>query len=257
MLRAPLVASRVVVAEPSRAAQLAEEYPEARVRLAPIGVLSRAPRIRPGIQQRIDIGSDRPTRFGVLDGSRLDVITRAMRRANDAGANAALVIHGSLEGVLDTADVVLALQPPPFAEWLVSAAVGLAAAKPVIALETEATAGWPALDPQTWQPRGFAAADRPILVTIDPRDEEHSLTRAILRLSADAPLREALGGAARTWWAEHATIDHALRAWRAILVEAQGLAAPPRPREWPTHLTADGSERARDILSEFGLDFVI
>ena len=58
----------------------------------------------------------------------------------------------------------------------------MAAGKAVITIETEATAEWPAIDPQTWRPRGLAVNDAPIAVTVDPRDEEHSLMLAIRRL---------------------------------------------------------------------------
>ena len=58
--------------------------------------------------------------------------------------------------------------------------------------------------------------------------------------------------------AQHATVDHVVRAWRSILQEAASLAPPPRPDNWPRHLTADGTERARDLLGEFGatVDFL-
>jgi hypothetical protein len=76
----------------------------------------------------------------------------------------------------------------------------MAAGKPVIVFETLVTAGWAALDPQTWQPRGFGreSAD-PVAVSIDPRDEEHSLMLAIQRLSSDPGLRARLADAAQAW----------------------------------------------------------
>jgi hypothetical protein len=133
----------------------------------------------------------------------------------------------------------------------------MAAGKAVVVFETEHTAGWPALDPQTWQPRGWTD-ETPVVVSIDPRDEEHSLALALRRLSIDAPLRHQLGTAARAWWQRHATLDHALHAWRSILAEAATLTPPPRPPNWPRHLIADGTERARELLREFGatVDFL-
>jgi hypothetical protein len=79
----------------------------------------------------------------------------------------------------------------------------MSAHKPLIVLETTSTADWPALDPQTWQPRGFTL-DPPIVVSIDPRDEEHSLMLAIRRLSNDAALRQRLADAAYAWATSHA-----------------------------------------------------
>ena len=64
--------------------------------------------------------------------------------------------------------------------------------------------------------------------------------------------------AARAWWREHATFDRAIDAWRSILAEAVTVAPPPRPANWPRHLTADGTERARDLVDQFGctVDFL-
>jgi hypothetical protein len=117
----------------------------------------------------------------------------------------------------------------------------------------DATGDWPALDPQTWQPRDSLAHEAPIAVTIDPRDEEHSLALTMRRLAADREMRDGLGRAARTWWASHATPRHAASAWNEILGEATTLSAPARPATWPAHLGADGTELTRGILNEFGL----
>jgi hypothetical protein len=97
------------------------------------------------------------------------------------------------------------------------------------------------------------ATDAPIVVTIDPRDEEHSLMLAMRRLASDATLRDRLGRAAHAWWQTHATPAHAAAAWNQILEEAASLAPPARPSDWPKHLGADGTELARAILDEFGL----
>jgi hypothetical protein len=76
---------------------------------------------------------------------------------------------------------------------------------------------------------------------------------AIRRLASDSALREQLGGAARRWWEQHATPAHAASAWKTIIQDAVTLSPPPRPAGWPRQLTADGTELARAILSEFGL----
>ena len=130
---------------------------------------------------------------------------------------------------------------------LTTALSGMAAGKPVIALESEYTADWPALNPQTWQPRG---AGTPILVSIDPRDYDHSLKLAMQRLDADADLRARLGAAARDWFASHATRDYVVAAWASLIEEAKTLAPPEPPEGWKA--VQDGTERAREILAEFG-----
>ena len=87
-------------------------------------------------------------------------------------------------------------------------------------LETEHTAGWPALDPQTWQPRGWTGQP-PVVVSVDPRDEEHSLSLALRRLASDAALRDALGrGRARVVAPTRDASTTRPEAWRSILAEA-------------------------------------
>ncbi len=142
-------------------------------------------------------------------------------------------------------DFVIALDWPTSARSLTRALVGMAAGKAVVVFETEATADWPALNPQTWRPRGSPDA-APIVVSIDPRDEQHSLMLAMTRLETDKTLREELGAAAREWWASHATVGHAGDAWTPVLQEAMTLPAPAVAAK-------DGSERARDILAAFGV----
>ena len=105
------------------------------------------------------------------------------------------------------ADVIVSLPWPVTREAYTSALAAMAARKPVIVLETTSTAEWPALDPQTWQPRGFNA-DAPIVVSIDPRDEEHSLVLAIQRLSNDPGLRARLADAAYAWRQRQPASNH-------------------------------------------------
>ena len=139
-----------------------------------------------------------PVRFGVVPAARVDVLQRAMARAREAGASAALAPEGPPDRVLKDADVIVSLPWPVPNEPQSSVVAAMAARKPIIVLETTATAEWPALDPQTWQPRAFGT-DAPIVVSLDPRDEEHSLVLAIQRLSKDAALRARLADAAHAW----------------------------------------------------------
>ena len=141
-------------------------------------------------------------RIGMLPASRMDLLRRALARACQAGARAAAV-EGPVERILADADVIVSLPWPPTDERPAVARAAMTARKPLIVLEMTSTAEWPALDPQTWQPRGFAG-DPPIVVSIDPRDEEHSLMLAILRLANDALLRRRLADAAYAWATSHA-----------------------------------------------------
>ena len=246
LVAAPTLASRMtVVSDAYSVARLQRAFPDARVRHAPLGLNWGQDRSRSPSPTPI-VGSFFPT----------TVVRRAIDRARDAGADLSLMTDASAEQILDQADIVIAAHWPPSDEMTLAIAT-MAAAKPVVVLETEHTAGWPTLDPQTWQPRGWTG-ETPIAVSIDPRDEEHSLALALRRLASDRRLRDQLGTAARAWWEQHATLDHAVRAWRSILTEAVSLTPPRRPLDWPRHLTADGTERARELLAEFGatVDFL-
>ena len=125
----------------------------------------------------------------------------------------------------------------------------MAAGRSLVTFDIEATVGWPTFDPQAGRSR--AADVAPIAVTLDPRDEEHSLMLAIRRLAADPSLRRGLARAGHEWWATHATPAHAAAAWTSVLAEARGL-VPPRGAGWPAHLSWDGSELARRICDEIG-----
>jgi hypothetical protein len=151
----------------------------------------------------------------------------------------------------DPRDIVVALRWPYAGEPQTEALAGMAAGKPVIVFETEATADWPMLDPQTWRTRG-ADGVSPIGISIDPRDEEHSLALAMRRLSADAGLRAALGSAGQEWWKTHASPAAAVKVWLSLLDEAALLESPTHPHDWPAHVNADGTQRAREILGEVG-----
>jgi hypothetical protein len=243
---APILASRlVVVADEYRAAALQRAYPEARIRIAPIGLGAPAAATSPA-------HSISAIRVGLIGHPRRHTIVSAVQRAAESGSNLELIPDTSADRVLDQADVALFIPwPPP--DDLTSAIAAMAARRPLVILENESSAGWPLFDPQTWQPRGFDAREAPIAVGIDPRDEEHSLVLALRRLASDASLRTQLGDAGAAWWAERATVDHAVAAWETILDEAATIAAPARPSAWPPHLTADGTERARELLGELAV----
>jgi hypothetical protein len=245
---APILASRMtVVSDAHAAARLQRAFPAARIRVAPLG-LGWGQGWGQSWGQGSGQGSGQTLIVGAGDTVRQSLIQRAVTRARDAGA-ALELISGSTDDVLARADIVVALAWPP-ADELTIALAGMAAGRPVIVMETESTAGWPALDPQTWQPRGWTGQP-PVVVSLDPRDEEHSLSLALRRLATDATLRDAVGAAGHEWWQRHATVDHAVQAWRSILAEAAQVTPPALPADWPPHLTADGTERARDLIAQF------
>lgn len=248
MLRVPVTASRITaVADPALAESISTSLPDARVRLLRVGVQAPHAAVAP---------SGEPTPaivVATVEPARLEVVARAVERVRADGLR--LELRPSSISQVSSGDIVVAVRWPLHGAPLVSAFSAMAAGRPVIVAETSTTASWPALDPQTWRARDAGPGAPPIAVSIDPRDEEHSLVLALRRLASEAALREDLGRAARAWWAAHATLDHAVASWQAVLEEGLSTAAPPRPSTWPPHLDADGSGLARRLLAESGVDF--
>ena len=215
--------------------------------IAPHGLGVAAPETTP----RSESSARGVTRLavGLLDVGRLDIVQRAISRAHEAGISVE-ILTGEPVRVLCDADVIIATPWPPTSGAPTAALLGMAAQKTVVVLEVEATADWAALDPQTWQPRGWSA-EPPIVISIDPRDEEHSLLLAIKRLARDARLRESLAASGHEWWRANATVNHAVRAWEAILKDASK-AAPAQPPRDDRH-GADHSDGVRATLAEFGV----
>lgn len=242
MLRVPVeAASMVVMPFMGVAGELQRQYPGKRIGYAPIAVA-------PVDRSAVTAASGNVT-FGLLSRDDRPPIRNAMARAVDTGSRVTLVVADDPLTLAARADVVLSLQWPWEGAPLFDAVTAMAAAKPVVALETRGTADWPALDPQTWQPRALSDAD-PIAVTIDTRQEEHRLLLTFRRLAADAAMRERLGNAAFAWWQSHVSPGAAAAAWERVLFEAAAMQPPGRPDGWPDHLDADGSERARALLGE-------
>jgi hypothetical protein len=258
-LRVAVLASRTaVVSDRELAQRLQARFPSANVRYAPAFAAAAA---RDGDADVTVATTDRtaflasaPIRLAVYDErDRGHLIDRAIERARNAGAPVELLERGAIRGVLARADIVIAPNWPPFHSSSTPLLAAMAAGKAVITTETETTAEWPALDPQTWRPRGLSISDSPIAVTLDPRDEEHSLMLAIRKLAADATLRDQLGRAARVWWEANATPMHAASAWHVIVTEAIALSPPPRPHDWPRQFALNGTELSREIRGEFAL----
>ena len=243
LLRAPVLASRLVVTtDDELASRLQQSHPDATVRRVPLGFG------RPG--EPSPRRHEGPLRFAAPGATHRDLIDRAAQRAAAAGARLESV-RGGAEDAFGEADVILTLEwPPSNGEPPLTALAAMAHGRAVVVFETEGTARWPALDPQTWQSRALAGADEPFVVSIDPRDEEHSLVLVMRRLAADRALVDRLAASGHAWWRHHATIAHAAAGWRQALEEAVPLSPPPRPGGWPAHLDADGTQHARRVLEE-------
>jgi hypothetical protein len=241
-LRAPLMASRLVVVHDDVVArELREAMPSLRVCVVPVGAVAREL-----------LASDGRCRFHEV-GARRDVVDRAAARTRNAGGE---IVIGDMATVR-TDDVVIALEWPPTGGPPVDALRAMAAGLPTIVLDTEPVAAWPTLDPQTWQRRGYGDAP-PVAISIDPRDEEHSLMLAMRRLAVDAALRASIGAAAREWTREHANVETATAEWREVLLKAAQLMPIVSRPDLPAHLVDDGTSLARAVLGELGatVDFL-
>ena len=219
-LAAVIAGSRLaVVPYQGVADELRARFPGTDIRVAVTGV---SPVVDAEVDEK-EMG-ERPEQRIVIHAcprARADVVQRALDREG-LGTHTVVETGRREEEVLVTADIVISVAWPWTGEPATEPLLAMAAARPVVTLETVGTAEWPALDPQSWRPRG-TGTDRPIVVSIDPLDEEHSLGLALARLSKDAALRARLGAAARSWWETHATPAHAAAAWNEIL---SGLARP-------------------------------
>ena len=185
-----------------------------------------------------------------IGASRLAVVAHdsiARLLADDGSAARVRTLTPGVEPLPpDAPAVVEAIRWPVDGEAFTDAMAGFAAGRAVVVPECIATAGWPALDPQSWRPRTRAGSDDPICVSVDVRDEAHSLRLARRRLADDAALRARLGAAAHAWWRAHATPAQAAAGFERLLDEARALEPPAFDADWGGRLTGA-------ILAEFGI----
>ena len=244
LIRAPLAASRLtVISNPGTTRDLLREYPTLPVRFVPPGLGRDA-----GVQTSHESAV---LRVGTLEKSATHLVRSAAERARHTNASLEIVT-GEPEDVLARADVVVAVEWPG-GEWPMAALAAMSRGAAVVVLETPATADWPTLDPQSWRPRALTGSEQAIAISLDPRDEEHSLVLTLRRLAADRRLCASIAAAGHAWWRGHATLAHAVEGWHAALLEAARLPPPAPADDWPAHLRADGTGRARAILDEMGV----
>lgn len=252
MLRAPMLASRmVVVADEERRAALERACPESRVRVVPPCATAPSSVIAPPAGR----GSDTPLRVAVGSGSPRRSVATVIEQLCAAGVPITLLPDAPPHVFHPDADVVVALESLGLEASLTSALTAMAGERAVVVFEREATAIFPAIDPQTWRPRDSVGRQNAVAITIDPRDEAHSLALALRGLARDRERIHTLGDAARRWWLANATPEHAANVWRGLLAEAARLQAPAHPADWPPHLTVDGEEQGRAIAAEMGFVF--
>jgi len=156
---------------------------------------------------------------------------------------------------LAVADIASCLRWPTAREtsgaWLRAAAAGL----PTIITDLVHQPHMPSLDPRTWgvlHVEPTLEAPSPVAIAIDVLDEDHSLRLALGRLVGDEALRNALGDAARAYWAGRHTVTHMAEGYERALEAAEARSAPGV--SLPSHLRPDPLAHARAILREIGGD---
>ena len=217
-------ASRVtVVPHAGLADALAAEYPAARVRSFDLPCPQPFATVPP-----LPVGT---LAIGCLDSSPAGraLVDRAARRARDIGIAFSLITEASPLQLIERCQAVITLRWPPRGRPLTDAITVMAAGRVPIVYETLESSDWPAYDPQTWQQRDVVDARPPVCISLDPRDDEHSLVLSIRRLSTDGDMRRTIANAARAWWQEHGDPKRTVPRLVELLEEARS-APPPKHR---------------------------
>ncbi len=241
------------------------EIPAGAVVFAAFGGVTPEKRITQALRALAAIGPYVPAAVLLLVGDTADYydVWEKARRIGVAGRLrvTGYVPDADLPAYLDAADVCLCLRWPTTRETSASWLRCLAAAKATVITDLTHNDEVAALDPRTWTTQPAAAGsggvggngtNAAVCVAVDVLDEEHSLALAMRRLALDIELRAALGRQARVFWQQAHTLEAMAADYRRILARAleQPLSAAVQR---PAHLTADGTERVRQVADEFGV----
>jgi len=289
MVRAVVESARMVaVHNDFVAAELREQYPDARIERIRLGVppLAASAGARDRIRRALQIPRDSIVfvAFGLMtQEKRIEPILHALEAMNEdrSGAEAAhLLLVGanelsSLDALVRTprladrvhvtgyvadeliadylaaADVSLSLRWPTAEETSASWVRSMAISKPTIITSLPHTADVPSVDARTWRPTRWTSD--PIAVSVDLLDEDSTLLAAMSRLAEDAELRDRLGRAAHAYWAREHQVELMADDYRRVITSAAATQAPS-PRGLPKHLTTDYSARAASIAREIGVE---
>ena len=154
---------------------------------------------------------------------------------------------------LAIADVASCLRWPSAHETSASWLRAIAAGRVTIVTDLSQQTNVPTLDPRSWTILDAApgpSARPAIAVSIDVLDEDHSLTLALKRLTADRALRQQLGAAAEIYWRANHTVAQMVADYEVVLPRAAR--RNPPAVHLPAHLRPDGLEHTRALLAEFG-----
>jgi glycosyltransferase involved in cell wall biosynthesis len=182
-----------------------------------------------------------------------------------------------IDDYLAASDVCLCLRWPTSRETSASWLRCLAAGKPTISTDLVHTVDVPTLDPRDWSvlaglkagttsteagststeadttsDRAAIEKPRPVGVSIDILDEDHSLRLAMRRLATDARLRDALGSGARATWAARFRLEDMAAAYQQAIARALDATTTGSGTgiRLPEHLRSSGAEYAESLVKE-------
>ena len=278
MLRVVMRTARLVcVHNRGVAADLREEYPDARVETVRMGVpnIVTAADARGAIRHRLDLPANEMVfaAFGkVTAEKRIDAILEGLQAIVAEGRNAYLMLVGDADdytplaqqldrhGVADRVRVTGYVPDEAIGDYLAASDACLCLRWPTA---QESSASWL---------RCLAAA-RPTVITdlahlldipdgvalrVDLLDEVASLTAAMRTLATDAAVRDRIGRAGHDYWAANHTIEIMADDYRRVLPVAAST-PPPTVTDLPSHFVDDHSALTRAILERFdiGIDTLV
>ena len=175
-----------------------------------------------------------------------------------------------IDDYLEASDVCLCMRWPTSRETSASWLRCLAAGKPTISTDLVHTADVPTIDPRDWSVlaglkagttnAGKGATNeeetlddaKPVGVSIDILDEDHSLKLAMRRLATDAQLRAALGANARALWTARFGLERMAAKYHDVIAHTLSDKVHPAARRssLPLHLRSTGMEHAASLVKE-------
>lgn len=289
MLRIVVETSRrVIVHNEWLAEQIREAHSSAQVSVVEMGVPQAAPSpdARQRIRARHGIAEDAVvfTAFGkVTPEKRIRQAVNALAALREAIPRAHLLLAGetvdyydmqhearllgvegsmTVAGYVDDAeiddylaasDICLCMRWPTSRETSASWIRCLAAGKPTIATDLVHTVDMPMFDPRDWSVLASAKSGttaKPVGVSIDIIDEDHSLKLAMRRLATDAQLRATLGSNAAALWKDRFPLERMVAGYQnAISVALRSSPRDGLDEILPHHLRSTGAEYADSLVS--------
>lgn len=246
--------------DPAAAAEIRARHgiPADAVVVAAFGGITPEKRIRELLRAADSMAATHPQLHVMLIGATLEHFdVDAEIQAHQAAARVhrtGFVAEEEMGAYLAAADICSCMRWPSNRETSASWLRCLCAARPTIVTDLTHMGNVPTLDPRGWRVIDGSGTGRrkPIAVSIDILDEDHSLRLALDRLVADRALRDALGRQARLWWEASHRLEDMGRAYERVLDMAVRRAAPRIAL--PPHLLDDGTTHASEILAEIGVD---